>query len=162
SIWPLVTSTRDNCLGSNCPSHRECFVMKARKDALDADVVVVNHHLFFADVVLKDEGMAELLPACNTVILDEAHQLPDTATLFFGETLSTAQLIELSRDVRAETLAQARDTPEAQRLAGALDKAARDLRLALPREGARITAAAVAREGAFSNALAALALALSS
>jgi ATP-dependent DNA helicase DinG len=80
AIWPLVTSTRDNCLGSNCAFHRECFVMKARKDALDADVVVVNHHLFFADVMLRDEGLAELLPACNTVILDEAHQLPDTAT----------------------------------------------------------------------------------
>ena len=75
TIWPLVTSTRDNCLGSNCAFHRECFVMKARKDALDADVVVVNHHLFFADIMLRDEGLAELLPACNTVILDEAHQL---------------------------------------------------------------------------------------
>ena len=85
AIWPLVTSTRDNCLGSNCAFHRECFVMKARKEALDADVVVINHHLFFADVTLRDEGLAELLPACNTVILDEAHQLPDTATLFFGE-----------------------------------------------------------------------------
>ena len=160
--WDLATSTRENCLGQSCPRYRDCFVMAARREALAADLVVVNHHLFFADVMLKDEGMAELLPACNTVILDEAHQLPDTATLFFGETLSSAQLIELSRDVRAETLAGARDTPEAQRLAGALDKAARDLRLALPKEGTRITAAAVAREGAFSDALAALALGLSS
>src|SRR5207244_2646189 len=100
SIWPLVTSTRDNCLGSNCPFHKECFVLKARKDALDADVVVVNHHLFFADVMLRDEGLAELLPACNTVILDEAHQLPDTATLFFGEQTTAGQLAELARVAR--------------------------------------------------------------
>jgi ATP-dependent DNA helicase DinG len=85
SIWPLVTSTRDNCLGAECAFHADCFVLKARKAALEADVVVVNHHLFFADVMLRDEGLAELLPACNTLILDEAHQLPDTATLFFGE-----------------------------------------------------------------------------
>ena len=72
--------------------------MQARKQALEADVVVVNHHLFFADVVLRDEGVGELLPACNTVIFDEAHQLPETATLFFGESVSTAQLVELARD----------------------------------------------------------------
>src|SRR5512144_2625319 len=77
SIWPLVTSTRDNCLGTNCAYHDECFVLKARKEALEADVVVINHHLFFADVMLRDEGLAELLPACNTIVLDEAHQLPD-------------------------------------------------------------------------------------
>ena len=111
AIWPLVTSTRDNCLGSNCAFYRECFVMKARKDALDADVVVVNHHLFFADVTLRDEGLAELLPACNTVILDEAHQLPDTATLFFGEQTSAGQLTELARDAEAVARAQLRDVP---------------------------------------------------
>jgi ATP-dependent DNA helicase DinG len=123
---------------------------------------VVNHHLFFADVMLKDEGMAELLPACNTVILDEAHQLPDTATLFFGETLSTAQLVELARDVRSEALAGAGDTPEPQQLAAALDKAARELRLAVPKEGSRITAATLAGERAFSDSLAALGSALAS
>src|SRR5438045_8258971 len=80
SIWPLVTSTRENCLGAECPHHRQCFVLAARKEALAADVVVVNHHLFFADVALRDEGLAELLPACNTVTCDEAHQLPDTAS----------------------------------------------------------------------------------
>jgi ATP-dependent DNA helicase DinG len=135
--------------------------MAARREALAADLVVVNHHLFFADVVLKDEGMAELLPACNTVILDEAHQLPETATLFFGETLSTAQLVELARDVRSEALVGARDMPEPQRLAAALDKAARDLRLALPGDSARVAAAPVARERAFSDALASLSSALS-
>jgi ATP-dependent DNA helicase DinG len=160
--WDLATSTRENCLGQTCPRYRDCFVMAARREALAADLVVVNHHLFFADVMLKDEGMAEILPACNTVILDEAHQLPDTATLFFGETLSTAQIIELSRDVRDETLAAAGDMPDAQRLAAALDKAARDLRLALPREAARITAASAVRERGFPDSLAALDAALES
>ena len=160
--WDLATSTRENCLGQSCPRHRDCFVMAARREALAADLVVVNHHLFFADVMLKDEGMAELLPACNTVIFDEAHQLPETATLFFGETLSTAQLVELARDVRSEALAAARDTPEALELAAALDKSARDLRLALPAETARVAAASVARERGFAEALAAAHSALAS
>ena len=89
----LVTSTRENCLGQDCPEHvKECFVLAARREALAADLVVVNHHLFFADVMLRDEGTAELLPACNTVIFDEAHQLPETASLFFGDNVSTAQV----------------------------------------------------------------------
>ncbi len=102
TIWPLVTSTRDNCLGQNCAYHADCFVLKARRDALEADVVVVNHHLFFADVMLRDEGVSELLPNCNTVILDEAHQLPDTATLFFGEQVGGGQLVELARDAEVD------------------------------------------------------------
>jgi len=77
TVWPMVTSTRDNCLGQDCPQHKECFVLAARREAMAADLVVVNHHLFFADVMLRDEGTAELLPACNTVIFDEAHQLPE-------------------------------------------------------------------------------------
>ncbi|HET7764441.1 MAG TPA: ATP-dependent DNA helicase [Burkholderiales bacterium] len=154
--WDLATSTRENCLGQSCPSYRDCFVMAARREALAADLVVVNHHLFFADVVLKDEGMAELLPACNTVVLDEAHQLPDTATLFFGETLSTAQLLELARDIRGEALVGARDIQELPALAAALEKAARDLRLVFPGEGARVTASSAARERGFPEALAAL------
>jgi ATP-dependent DNA helicase DinG len=98
--WGLATSTRENCLGQECPDAKGCFVMAARQDALAADVVVVNHHLFFADVMLKDEGMGELLPACNTIIFDEAHQLPEVAGLFFGESVSTSQVIELGRDTR--------------------------------------------------------------
>src|SRR5258706_4058096 len=136
--------------------------MKARKEALQADVVVVNHHLFFADVMLKDEGMAELLPACNSVIFDEAHQLPDTATLFFGETLSTGQLIELARDIRGEALSTAKDMPDPPRLTAALDKASRDRRLALPGEAARVTAASVGRKRGFSDALTPLESALQS
>src|SRR5213075_2471032 len=152
-VWQHATSTRENCLGQECPDYGGCFVMRARRDALAADVVVVNHHLFFADVVLRDGGIAELLPACNTLVFDEAHQLPETATLFFGETLSTAQLVELARDIRVEALAGARDTPGAQHLAAALDKAAKDLRLTLPEESARIAAAPVARGRKFADAL---------
>ena len=91
--------------------------MRARREALAADVVVVNHHLFFADLALRDEGMAELLPACNTVIFDEAHQLPETARLFFGETVSTTQLMELARDARMELRAAGGASPELEALA---------------------------------------------
>jgi ATP-dependent DNA helicase DinG len=130
SIWPLVTSTRENCLGSHCAHYRDCFVMKARKDALEADVVIVNHHLFFADVMLRDEGLAELLPSCNTVILDEAHQLPDTATLFFGEQATAGQLAELARDAEAVARAQLKDVPDLPDAASELAPAVRKLRLA--------------------------------
>ena len=134
-IWMHVTSTRDNCLGQECPHHGECFVLKARKEAMEADVVVVNHHLFFADVMLRDEGVAELLPACNTVIFDEAHQLPETASLFFGESLSTSQLFDLSQDARIEALSGARDFAALPVACDELEKAARDLRLVFKKEG---------------------------
>jgi len=137
-VWGLVTSTRDNCLGSECPNYKDCFVMRARKEAQQADLVVVNHHLFFADVVLRDTGMAELLPAANTVIFDEAHQLPETATLFFGETLSTSQLLEICRDTVAEGLSHARDAVDWVGIAAPLERATRDLRLAFGKENARL------------------------
>jgi ATP-dependent DNA helicase DinG len=130
-IWAQATSTRDNCLGQGCPDYADCFVMRARRNALAADVVVINHHLFFADVVLRDEGVAELLPACNTLIFDEAHQLPETARLFFGDSLSTSQLLELSRDARAELRSAGGGSPELEALCNRLERAARDLRLAL-------------------------------
>ncbi|WP_321868164.1 ATP-dependent DNA helicase [Burkholderia ubonensis] len=129
-VWSMVTSTRDNCLGQECPHYKDCFVMLARREAQQADIVVVNHHLFFADIMLRDTGMAELLPNANTIIFDEAHQLPETATLFFGETLSTTQILELARDTVAEGLSHARDAVEWVKLGGALERAARDLRLA--------------------------------
>jgi ATP-dependent DNA helicase DinG len=134
-IWMQVTSTRDNCLGQECPNHKECFVLKARTEAMKADIVVVNHHLFFADVMLRDEGVAELLPACNTVIFDEAHQLPETASLFFGETLSTTLLLDLARDTRIEAAAGAKDFAPLPKACDELDKAARDLRLVFKKEG---------------------------
>ena len=137
TVWAMVTSTRDNCLGQDCPKHKECFVLAARREAMAADLVVVNHHLFFADVMLRDEGTAELLPACNTVIFDEAHQLPEVASLFFGDSISTAQLLELSRDTQLESLASARDCLDLPKFCTLLEKVARDLRLVLPVEPAR-------------------------
>ncbi len=137
AVWQHATSTRENCLGQECPNYKDCFVMRARKNALAADVVVVNHHLFFADVALRDEGISELLPSCNTVIFDEAHQLPETARLFFGETVSSAQLIELARDARLELRAAGGASPELDRIASKLDKTARDLRLCFGQDGTR-------------------------
>jgi ATP-dependent DNA helicase DinG len=158
--WGLATSTRDNCLGARCGDFGRCFLMKARREALAADVVVVNHHLFFADVVLRDEAVAELLPACNTVVLDEAHQLPDTATAFFGESVSTGQVLELCRDTLAESAAEARDVRELPELVRRLDKAARDLRLAVGLQEGSVTAAALGDNRAFGEALAVLRVAL--
>jgi ATP-dependent DNA helicase DinG len=153
SIWNLVTSTRDTCLGAECQYHQDCFVMKARKEAQQADVVVVNHHLFFADVALKDTGVAELLPSANTVIFDEAHQLPETASLFFGETISTSQVLELCRDVLAEGLAHARDGAEWPKVVAPVERAARDLRLAFPQDMVRLAVGQIAPSSAFFPAL---------
>ena len=138
TIWPSVTSTRDNCMGQECNFYKDCFVMDARKRALAADVVVVNHHLFFADVMLRDEGVSELLPSANTVIFDEAHQLPEVAGLFFGEDVSTSQLLELARDAEAEYITTAKDCPALQEAANALEKSVRDFRLVFAYEGSRM------------------------
>ncbi|MFO7953237.1 ATP-dependent DNA helicase [Thioalkalivibrio sp.] len=101
-LWPQVTSTVDNCLGGECPSYNDCFVVQARKRAQEADVVVVNHHLLLADMALKEEGFGELLPEVDAVIVDEAHQLPDIAGSFFGIAVGTRALRELARDTRRE------------------------------------------------------------
>ena len=155
-VWINATSTRENCLGQECPRYKDCFVISARKNALTADVVVINHHLFFADVMLRDEGLAELLPACNTVIFDEAHQLPDTARLFFGDTVSTAQLIDLARDTRMELRAAGGAMPDLDRVAAKLDKVARDLRLAFRDDSARFAYSQALRTPEFEPAVAAL------
>ncbi|PKO93416.1 MAG: helicase [Betaproteobacteria bacterium HGW-Betaproteobacteria-1] len=138
TVWPSVTSTRDNCMGQECAYYKDCFVMEARKRALAADVVVVNHHLFFADVMLRDEGVAELLPSANTVIFDEAHQLPEVAGLFFGEDVSTSQIMELARDAHAEFITTAKDCLALPEATAALEKAVRDFRLIFAYEGARM------------------------
>ncbi|MDO9054819.1 MAG: ATP-dependent DNA helicase [Gallionella sp.] len=151
-IWLQVTSTRDNCLGQECPNHKECFVLHARTEAMKADIVVVNHHLFFADVMLRDEGVAELLPTCNTVIFDEAHQLPETASLFFGENLSTSLLLDLAQDTRIEALTSAKDFAPLPKACDELDKAARDLRLVFKKEG-RMAAVATENFKDFAPAL---------
>lgn len=161
TVWLNVTSTRENCLGQDCNFYKECFVMEARKKALAADVVVVNHHLFFADVMLRDEGVAELLPSANTVIFDEAHQLPEVAGLFFGEDISTSQLIELCRDSTAAHLTLAKDCIELGKAIPALEKACKDFRLVFAYEGSRLPVqkALVLKgfEDAFSNMQAQLA-----
>jgi ATP-dependent DNA helicase DinG len=160
SAWHYAVSSRDTCLGSECKQYKECFVMAARKAALDAEVVVVNHHLFFADLWLKDEGVAELLPACNTVILDEAHQLAETAAQFFGETLSTAQLIELAGDTKRLAAVKAGDFPALRRVAEDLTKATRDLRLAFPQNPVKSTLSELTRYDKWPNALKAVNAAL--
>ena len=154
TIWNLVTSTRETCMGAECQYYQDCFVMKARREAQQADVVVVNHHLFFADVALKDTGVAELLPSANTIIFDEAHQLPDTATLFFGQTVSTSQILELCRDVLAEGLAHARGGADWAKVVTLLEKAARDLRLTFPQDVVRMSLAQIAPSSDFFAALA--------
>ncbi|HQR60035.1 MAG TPA: ATP-dependent DNA helicase [Methylophilaceae bacterium] len=152
TIWPAVTSTRDNCIGQECAHYKECFVMEARKRAMAADVVVVNHHLFFADVMLRDEGVSELLPAANTVIFDEAHQLPETAGLFFGEDISTSQIMELARDAHAEYLTSAKDCAALPEATTALEKAVRDFRLVFGLEGARMPVQRALERSGFSEA----------
>ncbi|MBU0592103.1 MAG: ATP-dependent DNA helicase [Gammaproteobacteria bacterium] len=153
-IWPFVTSSRDNCLGQECAYHKDCFVLEARRRAQAADVVVVNHHLFFADVMLRDEGLAELLPASNTVIFDEAHQLPETASLFFGDTLSTSQILELARDSLGEALTSAKDFTALPDATAALEKAARDLRLVFSQDTGRMPIQRAQALPAFNDALA--------
>ena len=159
-VWAYATSTRENCLGSACGHYQDCFVMKARKRAAEADVIVVNHHLFFADVALRDEGAADLLPSANTVIFDEAHHLPDLARLFFGEAVTTPQLIELARDAGIAEARFARESTQMGDAAGEVEKAARDLRLALGNAAGRTALAAIRDRKAFDGALDALASAL--
>ncbi|MFT3804133.1 MAG: ATP-dependent DNA helicase [Burkholderiaceae bacterium] len=127
--WAMATSTRDNCLGQECPDFDQCFVYKARQQAQDADIIVVNHHLFCADLALKDEGISELLPTVSAVIFDEAHQLPEVATQFFGSAVSTRQLVEFGRDVLRCGLADARDQTDWTELAARIEQAVRDWRL---------------------------------
>ena len=98
TIWPMVTSTKENCLGQDCEFYKECFLVKARKEALESEVLIVNHHLFFADFVLKDEELSEILPKANTIIFDEAHQVPLVASFFLGQFISSSQISNLIQD----------------------------------------------------------------
>ena len=136
-VWSFVTSTRENCLGSDCAYSKECFVMKARREALTADVVVVNHHLLFADIALKDDGLGELLPACNTVIIDEAHRAPEVATAFFGESVSMLQVTELSRDTELIQRSKAADAKALVDAALGAGMAARAVRLGFDHSGGK-------------------------
>jgi ATP-dependent DNA helicase DinG len=130
AVWSWVTSQQHNCLGSECAHARDCFVLKARRAALEADVVVVNHHLFLADMALKEEGEAALLPEAEVIIFDEAHQLPDIATHMLGDAVSTHQVLDLVRMAVVEGLSQARDAADWHQIAQPIEEAARAVRLA--------------------------------
>jgi ATP-dependent DNA helicase DinG len=149
-VWSLATSTRDNCLGQECPELRNCPLMKARQRAQRADVLIVNHHLFCADLALKEDAIGDFLPRAEVFVFDEAHQLPEVATDFFGESVSTRQLVELGRDCLRAGLAEAADAADWRDLSASIETAARQLRLALPEQSVRLGAdqlIALARDG---------------
>lgn len=129
-IWSSVTSTSDNCLGSDCNYFENCHLVEARRQAQSADIVVINHHLLFADMMLREDGFAELLPQADAIIVDEAHQLPEVASSFFGESISGNQLLELARDCETEYLSEINEDPNFNRIASVLQKLTKDLRLA--------------------------------
>lgn len=136
-VWPLVTSTNDNCLGSDCPRYKECYVLSARKKAMDADIVVVNHHLFMADTVVKDTGFGELIPEAEIMIFDEAHQIPDIASHYFGQQLTSRQLFDLARDMTVAYRTEVRDQVQLQKSADRLTQMVMDFRLVLGETGYR-------------------------
>ena len=166
-VWPLVTSTSDNCLGSSCPDWQDCHLVEARREAQAADLVVVNHHLFCADLALRDEGFGEILPGADCFILDEAHQLPEVASSFFGTAVSARQLLDLVRDTELEYRREAGDVPELPERAAGLRRAVQDLRLGLgegdrrgPWQELQSDAAVVSALEALARRLAALAAGL--
>jgi ATP-dependent DNA helicase DinG len=136
-VWPMVTSTTENCLGGECDHWNDCHIVKARKQAQEADLLVINHHLLLADMTLKQDGFAELLPGGEVFIVDEAHQLHDVASRFFGRSVSSRQLIGLAKDAIAEQVNDAPDMAEIREYAEALETSARDFRLALGDTGQR-------------------------
>jgi len=152
-VWPLVTSTNDNCLGSDCPLYKDCFVVKARKKAMEADVVVVNHHLFLADMVVKESGFAELIPEAEVIIFDEAHQLPDIASQYFGQSLSSRQLLDLARDIIIAYRTEVKDTQQLQKCADRLAQSTQDFRLQLGDPGFRGNLRELLADASISRAL---------
>lgn len=130
-LWNRVTSTRENCLGQDCPSVRDCFVYKARREAQEADLVVINHALFMADMALREEGSSDLLPEADVVVFDEAHQLPAVATRFLGQSISTGQIQDLARQAQVVGLAHARESAKWADLVGSVTQRCRDFRLSV-------------------------------
>lgn len=161
-IWPYVTSTVDNCLGQSCDYFDDCFVVKARREAAAADVVVVNHHLLFADMALREEGFAELLPNAEAIVVDEAHQIADVASTFFGSSLSSRQLRDLVRDTESAAATEAPDQINLRDLAVQLDRRTSDLVIALRRLGQRGDWASLSAIEPVQTAFAALESALTS
>ncbi|MGR5259622.1 ATP-dependent DNA helicase [Vibrio astriarenae] len=136
-IIPTITSTNDNCLGKECPSYTDCFVLKARKRAMDADIVVVNHHLFLADLAIKETGFGELIPEAEVFIFDEAHQIPDIASQYFGQTVSSRMIHELAKDIEIGYRTEAKDMKQLSKVAEQLVQTAMDLRINLGDAGFR-------------------------
>lgn len=136
-VLPFVTSTVDNCLGKDCPDYEDCYLVKARREALEADLVVVNHHLFFADMALKDTGFGELVPDADIIIFDEAHQIPDIASEYFGEALSSRQIQDLAKDIEVLYRTVLKDTEQLYKAAEKCRMIAADLRLMFPEDGER-------------------------
>jgi ATP-dependent DNA helicase DinG len=147
-LWPAVTSTVDNCLGQECPSFADCHLVKARRKAQEAEVLVINHHLLWADWALKNDGFGELLPEADAIVVDEAHQFAETAAHFLGLSLSARQLNELANDIVTEQLKDARDQLELAQGAKKLELKVDELRLALGMEARREAWAAVEHETA--------------
>ena len=152
-VWPLVTSTNDNCLGSDCPAYKECFVVKARRKAMDADVVVVNHHLFMADMVVKESGFGELIPTADVMIFDEAHQIPDIASQYFGQQVTSRQLLDMAKDITIAYRTEVRDSVQLQKSADRLSQSTMDFRLALGEPGFRGNLRDVLNQPAIQRAL---------
>ncbi|MGR5154037.1 ATP-dependent DNA helicase [Photobacterium swingsii] len=136
-VIPMITSNNDNCLGRECPSYDDCFVVKARRKAMEADVVVVNHHLFLADLAIKETGFGELIPEAEVFIFDEAHQMPDIASQYFGQSLSSRQLQELAKDIEIGYRTEAKDMRQLQKMADRLFQAAAEMRIVLGEPGFR-------------------------
>lgn len=136
-IIPTITSTNDNCLGKECPSYEDCFVLKARRRALDSDVVVVNHHLFMADLAIKETGFGELIPEADVFIFDEAHQIPDIASQYFGQSISSRQIQDLCKDIEIGYRTEARDMRQLQKAGERLSQAAMEMRIILGDTGFR-------------------------
>ncbi|ELA8136926.1 ATP-dependent DNA helicase [Vibrio parahaemolyticus] len=136
-IIPTITSTNDNCLGKECPSYDDCFVLKARKRAMDSDIVVVNHHLFLADLAIKETGFGELIPEADVFIFDEAHQLPDIASEYFGQSVSSRQIHDLAKDIEIAYRTEAKDMRQLQKVGDKLLQSAMDMRIVLGEPGFR-------------------------
>ena len=145
-LWPHVTSTLENCLGQECPNLAECHLVKARRNAQDAEIVVINHHLLWADWALKTDGFGELLPEAEVIVVDEAHQFAETAAQFLGLSLGSRSLNELANDIVMEQLKDARDQPELATEAEQLENAVADLRLAFGLDGRRDAWSVVEKE----------------
>ncbi|MDG6881934.1 Probable ATP-dependent helicase dinG homolog [Phocoenobacter uteri] len=130
-ILPQLVSTADNCLGTDCPQFKECYVVKARQKAMNADVVVVNHHLFCADMAVKETGFGELIPEAQLVIFDEAHQLPDIASQYFGKSLTSRQLLDICKDTNIVYRTELKDAKQLGTASDHLQKVIQDFRLLL-------------------------------